>query len=93
ETTAPAPVAPTAGVSSNDIDKAIARLDGERERLEARLTALARENKRLKTDLAAHETSRSGASSDTRGASAALREQMNELAAEVVHLTAKLEGP
>ncbi|MDX8536283.1 hypothetical protein RFM23_01450 [Mesorhizobium abyssinicae] len=93
ETTAPAPVALTAGVSGNDIDKAIARLDGERERLEARLTALARENKRLKTDLAAHETSRSGARSDAHGASAALRDQMNELAAEVVSLTMKLDGP
>ncbi|TIU31820.1 MAG: hypothetical protein E5W38_14690, partial [Mesorhizobium sp.] len=38
------------------IDKAIARLEGDRERLESRLTALARENKRLKTDLAALET-------------------------------------
>ena len=32
------------------------------------------------------------ASGPTDGSSA-LREQMNELAAEVVHLTAKLEGP
>ncbi|RUU57059.1 hypothetical protein EOD04_30370, partial [Mesorhizobium sp. M2C.T.Ca.TU.009.01.2.1] len=41
---------------SDDVDKAIARLEGDRERLEARLTALARENKRLKTDLAAAGT-------------------------------------
>jgi chromosome segregation ATPase len=72
---------------SDDLDKAIAKLDSDRERLEARLTALARENKRLKADLTAL-----AASNPTDGSSA-LREQMSELAAEVVHLTAKLEGP
>jgi chromosome segregation ATPase len=71
----------------DDLDQAIAKLDSDRERLEARLTALARENKRLKADLGAV------ASSGSVNGSAALREQMNELAAEVVHLTAKLEGP
>ena len=71
----------------DDLDQAIAKLDSDRERLEARLTALARENKRLKADLGAMT------SSGTANGSAALREQMNELAAEVVHLTAKLEGP
>jgi len=71
----------------DDLDQAIAKLDSDRERLEARLTALARENKRLKADLGAMT------SSGTTNGSAALREQMNELAAEVVHLTAKLEGP
>lgn len=75
------------GAKSADIDKAIAKLDSDRERLEARMTVLARENKRLKADLGAL-----AASSPTDGSSA-LREQMNELAAEVVHLTAKLEGP
>ncbi|TGR30557.1 MULTISPECIES: hypothetical protein [unclassified Mesorhizobium] len=72
----------------DDMDRAIAKLDGDRERLEARLTALARENKRLKADLGAVASS-----GLANGNSAALREQMNELAAEVVHLTAKLEGP
>ncbi|AGB44548.1 hypothetical protein Mesau_02108 [Mesorhizobium australicum WSM2073] len=72
----------------DDLDRAIAKLDGDRERLEARLTALARENKRLKADLGA-----AASSGLTNGNGAALREQMNELAAEVVHLTAKLEGP
>lgn len=72
---------------SDDLDKAIAKLDSDREQLEARLTALARENKRLKADLTALAASRATDSSS------ALREQMNALAAEVVHLTAKLEGP
>ncbi|RUW62093.1 hypothetical protein [Mesorhizobium sp. M7A.F.Ca.US.008.03.1.1] len=72
---------------SDDFDKAIAKLDSDREQLEARLTALARENRRLKADLTAL------AASKATDSSSALREQMNELAAEVVHLTAKLEGP
>ncbi|MDG4881608.1 hypothetical protein [Mesorhizobium sp. WSM4884] len=75
------------------IDKAIAKLEGDRERLEARLAALAHENKRLKTDLAAFETAKPEQAADMRRAGAALREQMNELAAEVVNLTMKLDGP
>ncbi|TPL54069.1 hypothetical protein [Mesorhizobium sp. B2-4-6] len=76
----------------DNVDKAIARLEGDRERLEARLTALARENKRLKTDLAASGTAIPEAAGDARSG-AGLREQMNELAAEVVNLTMKLDGP
>ncbi|TPJ36944.1 hypothetical protein [Mesorhizobium sp. B2-8-3] len=76
----------------DNVDKAIARLEGDRERLEARLTALARENKRLKTDLAASGTAMPEAAGDARSG-AGLREQMNELAAEVVNLTMKLDGP
>ncbi|MDG4887086.1 hypothetical protein [Mesorhizobium sp. WSM4887] len=75
------------------IDNAIAKLEGDRERLEARLTALARENKRLKTDLAALETAQPEQAGEAPRAGAALREQMNELAAEVVNLTMRLEGP
>lgn len=78
------------GGSDESIEKAIARLDGDRERLENKLSALARENKRLKTSQAAFEAAPGEAARQT---SAALREQMNELAAEVVNLTAKLEGP
>ncbi|MER8437425.1 hypothetical protein NKH36_25405 [Mesorhizobium sp. M1312] len=74
-----------------DIEKAIAKLDSDRE--QARLTALARENKRLTADLAAYEASKSEDGNDSRRASAALREQMSDLAAQVVALTAKLDGP
>ncbi|MBA1144322.1 coiled-coil domain-containing protein [Mesorhizobium neociceri] len=76
---------------NNDMDKVLAKLEGDRERLEARLTTLAGENKRLKTELGGPETTRNG--DDRRSAGDALREQMNTLAAEVVSLTAKLEGP
>jgi chromosome segregation ATPase len=83
-----------AAVKGDDgIEKAIAKLDSDRERLEARLTELARENKKLKTDLAAFEASKSEGGSEARRASAALREQMSDLAAQVVALTAKLDGP
>jgi chromosome segregation ATPase len=78
------------GAADESIEKAIARLDGDRERLENKLSALARENKRLKTSQAAFEAAPGEAARQT---SAALREQMNELAAEVVNLTARLEGP
>ena len=77
---------------ADDIDKSAARLEGDRQRLEARLTALARENKRLKADLAAFEAVKPDQTGDARRAGAALREQMNELAAEVVSLTIKLDG-
>ncbi|MBZ9848609.1 hypothetical protein LB565_11515 [Mesorhizobium sp. CA14] len=77
---------------SDDVDKAIAKLEGDRERLETRLTALARENKRLKIDLAASGTAMPESAGDARSG-AGLREQMNELAAEVVNLTMKLDGP
>jgi peptidoglycan hydrolase CwlO-like protein len=69
-----------------DIDQALAKLSADRERLEARMTLLARENKRLK-DLSA------GSSSSLNKGDAHLREQMNEMAAEVVNLVAKLDGP
>lgn len=77
----------------DDIQKTIAKLDSDRERLEARLTELARENKKLKTELAAFGASKSEDGDDARRASAALREQMSDLAAQVVALTAKLDGP
>ncbi|RAZ88918.1 hypothetical protein DPM33_21045 [Mesorhizobium hawassense] len=85
-------LATSAVVQGDDVDKAIAKLEGDRERLEARLAALARENKRLKTDLAASGTAMPDAAGDARP-SAGLREQMYELAAEVVNLTMKLDGP
>ncbi|WP_027165050.1 hypothetical protein [Mesorhizobium sp. WSM3224] len=81
-----------ADAKGDDVDRAIARLEGDRERLEARLTALSRENKQLKTDLAASGTAMSEPAGDAPPG-AGLREQMNELAAEVVNLTMKLDGP
>ena len=56
-----------------------------RERLESRLTALTRENRKLKADLKAAEK---GSDGDDE----ILRERIGELAAQMVHLTSVLEG-
>ncbi len=81
------------GAKGGDIEKAMAKLSEDRDRLEVRLTALTRENKKLRTDLAAHERSKVEDWGDERRGNALLREQINDLAAEVVSLTATLEGP
>lgn len=78
-----APAAQEAGSMNNETAPS-----AERERLEGRLTTLLRENKRLKGELA-----RAGRSAPVAGEDSVLREQMHELAAEVVALTARLEGP
>ncbi|GAA4118751.1 hypothetical protein ACFFTN_13830 [Aminobacter aganoensis] len=78
-----APAAQEAGNMNNGTVQS-----AERERLEGRLTTLMRENKRLKGEL-----SRAGGSAPVAGEDSLLREQMHELAAEVVALTARLEGP
>ena len=85
--------AEAAGGKDGEIEKAIAKLDAARERLEDRLAALARENKKLKADLSALEPPRPGVVGAELPEAASLREQMHELAAEVVNLTAKLDGP
>ncbi|NGO54195.1 hypothetical protein [Allomesorhizobium camelthorni] len=56
-----------------------------RERLESRLTALTRENRKLKADLKATATAKGGDDE-------MLRERIGELAAQMVHLTSVLEG-
>jgi chromosome segregation ATPase len=81
------------GAKGGDVEKAMATLGEHRDRLEARLTALTRENKKLRTDLAAYERSKIEDWDDERRGNALLREQINDLAAEVVSLTATLEGP
>lgn len=69
-----------------EVEQALAKLSADRERLEERLTALARENRKLKADQVSTD-------SDAGAETARLREQMSELAADVVYLTAMLEGP
>ncbi|MGP2493493.1 hypothetical protein ACTDI4_17915 [Mesorhizobium sp. PUT5] len=81
-----------AGTQGSEIDRAVARLNADREQLEARLIALARENRQLKTDLATIEGPANGRSGAEQR-DGELREQMSDLAAEVVHLAAMLEGP
>jgi chromosome segregation ATPase len=81
------------GARGGDIEKAMARLNDERDRLESRLAILARENKKLRTDLGVQERAKSQDWDEERRENALLREQINDLAAEVVSLTATLEGP
>jgi chromosome segregation ATPase len=61
---------------------------GDVKRLEARLTTLMRENKRLKT-----ASGKRGRASEASDGDDALREEMHKLAAEVVNLTLLVEGP
>ncbi|MDH6234911.1 DNA repair exonuclease SbcCD ATPase subunit [Mesorhizobium soli] len=86
ERSGPITSAPKVVAAQASIDEALAKLSADRERLEERLTALARENKRLKEKAAAGGPA-------ANGGDAQLREQMNELAAEVVNLAAMLDGP
>jgi DNA repair exonuclease SbcCD ATPase subunit len=72
-----------------EADTRLARLSAERDRLEGRLTALTRENRRLRVGTNADTESANG----QRDNSAVLREQIHQLAAEVVNLTAKLDEP
>ena len=81
------------GAKNKEMEKLMAKVSADRDLLEERLKILTRENRKLKVDIAVHERTKSEEWSGERRQSAMLREQMNELAAEVVKLTAVLEGP
>ncbi len=81
------------GAKNKEIEHAMAKASADRDLLEERLKALTRENRKLKVDIAVHERTKSEEWSGERRSSALLREQMNDLAAEVVKLTAMLDGP
>lgn len=81
------------GGTGSDIDKAIGSLQRERDRQADRLGLLTRENKRLRSEVEAFERSKTQDWDAEKRDSALLREQINDLAAEVVHLTAMLDGP
>lgn len=81
------------GATGGDVEKAVSKLDEDRARLEERLAVLTRENKKLRTDLASYERAKSEDWSEERRENALLREQINDLAAEVITMTAALEGP
>ncbi len=81
------------GAKNDDIEKAMKKITAARDKLEERLTDLTRENRKLRDEIAAYERSKTEDWSDERRQGALLREQMNDLAAEVVKLTATLDGP
>jgi predicted nucleic acid-binding Zn-ribbon protein len=75
--------------------------NGERQRLETRLTAMTRENKKLRSELAAAKAEQEQAKAsqapqadaDEPRGSASLREKIKDLAAEIVGMTIRQEGP
>jgi len=81
------------GAKGGDVEAAMGKLNADRRRIEDRVAVLERENKRLKTEIAAYERSKSQEWNDERQEGALLREQMNDLAAEVINITRMLEGP
>jgi chromosome segregation ATPase len=81
------------GAKHKDMEKTLAKVSADRDLLEERLKLLTRENRKLKVDIAVHERTKSEDWTGERRASEMLREQMNDLAAEVVRLTAALDGP
>jgi chromosome segregation ATPase len=81
------------GAKGADIEKAIGKLNAERERMEKRLKTLLEENKKLRKDVETYERSKSDDWDEERRENALLREQINDLAAEVVSLTMALDGP
>src|SRR5690606_6435762 len=81
------------GIDGPDVDKDMARWKEDRGRLEKRLTVFTRENKKLRDELKQLKATRSGETDEERRGNALLREQINDIAAEIVHLTALLDGP
>ena len=81
------------GAKGGDVEKAIAMLKQESRRVEQQLKSAEKDNKVLRRDLKAQERARSEDWDDQKRQSALLREQINDLAAEVVRMTAALEGP
>lgn len=79
--------------TGGDVEKAIESLQKERARQGERLNVLLRENKKLRSELEAMERTKAGDWDAERRDSALLREQINDLAAEVVNLTSMLDGP
>lgn len=71
--------------------KSLERLSSERAVLEDRLTTLTRENRKLKDEIGLYKQQKPSGSGEQE--SGRLRQQMNELAAEVIRLTALLDGP
>lgn len=78
-----------AGFANGDAEAVVARLNAARDRLETGLLALSQESKLLKSTATKIE----GANGGRGHGAASLREQMSTLAAEVVDLAMRLDGP
>lgn len=80
------------GGADGETENALRRISSERDRLEASLTALVRQGGQVHQPRAG-EGGNSDGREEERPEDAALREQISDLAAEVVYLAARLEGP
>jgi chromosome segregation ATPase len=78
--------------SGGDVEATMDSLQKERDRQADRLATLVRENKKLRSELEAIKRSKAEDGNAERRDSALLREQINDLAAEMVHLTAMIDG-
>jgi DNA repair exonuclease SbcCD ATPase subunit len=76
---------------SAGMDAALARLEADRDRLEAQLLALAAENDRLRQQPAGIVPAEGALAPVTAGAG--LRDELAQIAAQMVHMTRVLEGP
>jgi chromosome segregation ATPase len=83
----------SAGERGDDAGAVLAELTADRDRLQERLDETIRENRRLKERSIAREGSVQSAGIGGGQEDALLREQMTNLAAEVIRLAARLEGP
>ncbi|MCC0043842.1 MAG: hypothetical protein H6892_05515 [Brucellaceae bacterium] len=81
------------GAKGADIEKAMEKLNADRDRIEGRLKTLVEENKKLRKQVEVFERDKSDDWDEERRENALLREQINDLAAEVVNLTMALDGP
>lgn len=78
--------------TDHDARKLIETLETEREGLEDRLKKIAAENRRLRTEASVQGGSSPDEAEQQKRENEVLRNRINGLAAEVVHLTALLEG-
>ena len=77
---------------NGDSEEPVPGMVSDRELFEKQLTLLTRENRQLKEELAAAQSAVEADRNDDAREGEALREQMSELAAQVVALTAMAEG-
>jgi chromosome segregation ATPase len=79
------------GSQSTGVDVALARLEADRDRLEAQLFSLAAENDRLRQQAARTGPAEGAVAPAVAGAG--LRDELAQIAAQMVHMTRVLEGP
>ena len=76
-----------------DIEKAFRKLEEDRENLKRRIDELTRQNKSLSDKLAEGQLAFASDWDGERRDTAVLREQINDIAAEMVRMSAALDGP